>query len=422
MEYHLGLESHQWGYWLQAEPHGMGSAEENKNPGKNACYTHLHVGIYFDAGAAPGLQKVGSELERVIDKHLEVCEPAGWDAHDYSDTDYIEDDDGPISVNAQVDNLGSYLAAYMGGYTEDLLDKPIEYIAWGALYWSAARRRTSRSKIGNESIRADRCNQRAESDEAGQKVAHGENIEWNDGRGLDVVCACCGSGWAIDQNRMEEPVSDEELTDAVSTAQGVSADGGAPLQEDDDTELSLRERWPDADAAASSGESLRHAAIREKVRTYIEVHGPHDPLPQVLGQLGIAPEHREFVQDLLDGEAEIPSDSFNDRPMSLTDQWELQAIVDSDGVEHSPGGGGVDTVELHLPRQRLLEKTRLRHDLEKGEKFRCRKCDFSSHNPRQIATCLVDHGITNPQFADYLLKVEDYNENSRDRMERPQPP
>jgi len=33
----------------------------------------------------------------------------------------------------------------MGGYTEDLLDKPIEYIAWGAVYWSAARRRTSRS-------------------------------------------------------------------------------------------------------------------------------------------------------------------------------------------------------------------------------------------------------------------------------------
>jgi len=27
----------------------------------------------------------------------------------------------------------------MGGYTEDLLDKPIEYIAWGAVYWSAAR-------------------------------------------------------------------------------------------------------------------------------------------------------------------------------------------------------------------------------------------------------------------------------------------
>jgi len=54
----------------------------------------------------------------------------------------------------------------MGGYTGDLLDKPIEYIAWGAVYWSAARRRTSRSQTVNQAIRADRCEQRAENEES----------------------------------------------------------------------------------------------------------------------------------------------------------------------------------------------------------------------------------------------------------------
>jgi len=43
-------------------------------------------------------------------------------------------------MNADVGNLDpTSRRTCRGGYTEDLLDKPIEYIAWGAVYWSAAR-------------------------------------------------------------------------------------------------------------------------------------------------------------------------------------------------------------------------------------------------------------------------------------------
>jgi len=70
-------------------------------------------------------------------------------------------------MNADVGNLDpTSRRTWVGGYTEDLLDKPIEYIAWGAVYWSAARRRTSRSQTVNQAIRADRCEQRAENEES----------------------------------------------------------------------------------------------------------------------------------------------------------------------------------------------------------------------------------------------------------------
>jgi hypothetical protein len=198
MEYHLDLDSDEWGYWLQTEPHGMGAAASSDgSPGANACYTHLHVGIYFDA-VDLNLSTVGSELERVIDKHVEVCEYASFDAHDYTTVkDYVENSDGCISLNLDVSNMGSYLATYMGGYTEELLEKPIEYLAWGAIYWSAARRRTSRSRVVTMAIQADACQQRSENHETKQTDDHGEHVEWNDGRGPDVVCACCGSGWAV---------------------------------------------------------------------------------------------------------------------------------------------------------------------------------------------------------------------------------
>jgi len=167
----------------------MGAASKSdEDAGLNACYTHIHVGVYFDGGRFDDLRPVASEFERVIDKHLEVCDPAGWSAHNYDAIDdYLHEDNGCISMNADVGNLGSYLAAYMGGYTEDLLDKPIEYIAWGAVYWSAARRRTSRSQTVNQAIRADRCEQRAENEESGQVDSHGERVRWDDGHGADVV-------------------------------------------------------------------------------------------------------------------------------------------------------------------------------------------------------------------------------------------
>ncbi len=418
MEYHLDLEPEQWGYWLQAEPHGMGAAADpEKDAGLNACYTHVHVGVYFDGGDFDDLRPVGSEFERVIDKHLEVCEPAGWSAHDYeSIDDYLLEDDGCISMNANVGNLGSYLAAYMGGYTEDLLEKPIEYIAWGAVYWSAARRRTSRSQTVNQAIRADRCEQRAENEESGQTDAHGERVRWDDGHGADVVCSCCGSPWTIDQDRLDGPPSTEVvLEDDLRWATNV-----ARPPPERDTKRTLAERWPSATRACSYGESPRKALIREKVDAYLDVHGSNVSLPSLLAHLNIDPSYREFVGDILNGSDRPSTESVDRRWREPQFGYELTAIVDRDGNEHQPGGGGVDMVPLELPVDHIIENTRLGNDLVTGEIFRDARTNVASHKPSTIASGFVNDGITEPEVVDRLLIVNDYHVNNPE-MPRDEP-
>ncbi|WP_410764930.1 hypothetical protein [Haloferax sp. DFSO60] len=410
MEYHLGLDADQWGYWLQAEPHGM-----DGDGGMNACYTHLHVGVYFDTEPlgerGEDLHSVGTEFERVIDKHLEVCEYAGASAHDYwAIDDYEEESNGCISLNANVENMGSYLAAYMGGYTEELLDKPIEYLAWGSIYWSAARRRTSRSKVLTEAITADACQQRAESAEADQTDMHGEAVKWDDGRGPDVVCECCDSGWAIDQSRLEEPIPDDDLLDALDAEDETAKEDGR---------LSLAERWPSVEAGVSIGETTERTRIRKRVETEMEHSEKELSLHQMLGrninEIPIA--QADFVESVMQGEDDDGTESFGRE--TLESEWRLEAIIDRDGEEHAPSGGGVDMVTLKLPVQRILDETRLQHDLQKGEMWRCQKCNFGTHQPEIMARHFVNIGLEEPEAADHVLHVEDYYEKERDCMQHP---
>jgi hypothetical protein len=124
-----------------------------------------------------------------------------------------------------------------------------------------------------------------------------------------------------------------------------------------------------------------------------------------MGDLGIDPIHRDHVEDILDGQTEPDSYSFT-RPDSIESEWELEAIIDRDGEEHTPGEGGVDMVELHLPVMRLLEETRLRHDLQRYEKFRCSECDVSVHDSEWMARHLHgEHGLDDPRSADSVLQV-----------------
>ena len=402
-EYHIGLDPDEWGYWVQTEPHGVGGG------GANACYTHLHVGCYFDADGHD-LERVGEECERVIDKHLEVCEPAGRDGHDYDAIDsYVDESDGCISVNANVADMGCYMAAYAGGYTESLLEKPIEYLAWGALYWSAARRRTSRSVLVNEAIKADACAQRYEKDSTDQAVAHGEHVEYDENRGSDVVCPACGSGWSIDQTRLDCP---PQSSNADATQ--IAADGG-----DDLDSTSLQNLWADADGAVSIGESPSDAKVRRRVLEYVDAHGPPESIPAVMGELSISPHRRDIVEEAVAGITEPETQSFHLEP---DPGWDLDAIIDRDGEEHLPGSGGVDMVELHLPQHRILEETRLRHEMKKGEHVRCGYCDRDGGGTYNLAYHLAfDHGIQDPEVAERFIVVTDYFDLERDCMAPPDP-
>lgn len=412
LEYHLDLDPDQWGYWLQSEPHGLG-----KNSGMNACYTHIHVGVYLDFDAVNcSAHGLGREMERVIDKHVSVCDGASISGHDYRTVDSYTDSEGCISVNTDVADLGCYMAAYMGGYTEDLLEKPIQYIAWGAIYWAAARRRTSRSVTVNHAIRADACQQRAESDSSNQSVDHGTDVIWNHHHGPDVVCACCESGFGIDQGRLDEPLAETE-PEPESDDESHSESDGQPVPPSD---MSLADRWPSASAAASIGESPEKTMIRKRVKKYLRNRSADNPSPaRVLGHLGIDPVYSSHVREVLDGEVEKPSESAKPSPDELGECWELDAIVDSDGEEHRPGEGGIDMKPLHLPVKEIIQNTRLRHDLASGEVFRNDGTGVSSHDPEVIAQQFTNSGITDPSVAERMLTVEDYNDNDRECMKPP---
>ncbi|WP_255151338.1 hypothetical protein [Halorarius halobius] len=414
MQYHLGLDTDEWGYWLQAEPHGVGG-----DGGANACYTHPHVAVYFD-GAGLDPEMVGSELERVIDKHVEVCDPAGFDAHDYTEIQSYGDSDGCISVNADVSNLGSYLASYLGaGHEEELLDRPVEYLAWGAIYWATGRRRMSRSQLVNNAIAADRCDQRHESEEAAQSVAHGEQVAENTGNGQDVVCAHCESGWRVDQSRLDEVPTDDDLRDALvddqdGDCQDARQDELAQRERSErplrpprpDPDARLRSRWSSADAAASAGESLAHKNARERIRRYLDGCSSRPSLPQLKGALHLSDRWDDLARSMLDGADGVPESASFDRPAD-PNEWELQAIVDRDGEVHAPGGGGIDMVPLHLPRKPLVDALeQRRQSVDRGSRhLRC-NCGVAA-DPTSMASHLLNrHKIKSQDLALQVVEVE----------------
>ena len=119
---------------------------------------------------------------------------------------------------------------------------------------------------------------------------------------------------------------------------------------------------------------------------------------------------------MLAGETSPSSESF---VRNLFDEsWELDAIIDSDGEEHEPGGGGVDMAPLHLPVRHLLQETRLRHGRARSEEFRCLKCYFGTFTPDTMARHLVDHhDLVKPTAADGVLDVERYGYPVRECMQ-----
>ncbi|MFY4815490.1 replication protein [Haloarcula sp. AONF1] len=131
----------EWEYAIAVEHHKSG-------------YGHVHVGIFADG-------ELNEKMFRpVIDKHLEVCDIAHRDGHDYYHPD---PEKRPISVNPLADNvedgvnnMASYLAAYIGASDgSELFDRAPEEILFRAAAWSSTTQRVRFSTGANEMIRRD---------------------------------------------------------------------------------------------------------------------------------------------------------------------------------------------------------------------------------------------------------------------------
>ena len=128
------LSGRDWEYAKVWEPHEDG-------------YGHMHVAVFVDGEATAG------EFRPVIEKYTETVKSAGSDAHAL---------DEAVSVNDDVENVGSYISEYIGIFGDETLNRPITEQLFYAVTWATNTRRVEFSNGAQEMIRDDRKRQRRE--------------------------------------------------------------------------------------------------------------------------------------------------------------------------------------------------------------------------------------------------------------------
>jgi hypothetical protein len=131
LEEKMNIDPDDWAYGSIVEPHKSG-------------YGHLHVAVFIDGDVDPEL------FESVMETHVRHCPLAGPEAHRY-DPNNPEDSAISVNKNSEINNLGSYLAEYLGpGMFEDPFDMP-EYVKrFCAMAWASGIRRVRFSKKAQE--------------------------------------------------------------------------------------------------------------------------------------------------------------------------------------------------------------------------------------------------------------------------------
>lgn len=107
-----------------------------------------------------------SDLHAAIDAHLQVCDIAHRDAHDYHHPDPRKTPISVSSVNPDLEpdhyesesvigNLGSYIGEYIGAYGERLFDRGLSELIFRASVWATGTQLVRFSNGANEMIRDD---------------------------------------------------------------------------------------------------------------------------------------------------------------------------------------------------------------------------------------------------------------------------
>jgi hypothetical protein len=118
-------------------------------------YIHIHIAVFVDGVV------LAEEFEPVIEAHLRNCDQAGREAHRIAPSD--PDTRSAVSVNHvgsergddEIENLGTYLAEYLGTY-EDPLEQPDHVQAANALLWATQRRRWRPSNGAQEYMKQEK--------------------------------------------------------------------------------------------------------------------------------------------------------------------------------------------------------------------------------------------------------------------------
>jgi len=374
----MGLDSSEWQYDRRAEPH---KNDRGDGRGINECYGHEHVILVIDAAALPG-DVTAADLRPIVEKHVEANEWAGEEAHG---EEAIE-----VRTPEELNDPAAYVADYCSVDPVGLFDRPPAYQAWAAAATAANYRTVSRSEAAREAAEADRCRQRAESEESDQVRRHGEEVRRADG---EIVCSCCGTTHDIDQDRTlashRRPQTPAEPT---------VADGGAEVRTAEAREEELRERWPSASGAAAVGESVDRARVRRRVREILEEvgdaysHLSHTEFAARFNEI----EHVDVVREVRSDAETDPSEVVGFDRGPDPPEWEVVAVT-VDGERHpASGGGSIEMVEV-------VDYTD-RFDFIRSEWYRC-DCGVRLHGEQMARHLGHYHGIEDRPAARESVRV-----------------
>jgi hypothetical protein len=131
---HQVLSGWNWEYGKVWESHADG-------------YGHLHQAVFVeDTDDSPDLE--AGDFAPVMESHVKNCGPAAWEAHRPAS--------GAVSVNDDVNNLGSYISEYIGIFGDSVLDRPIEEQMFYGVAWATNTRRVDFSNGAHEVMKRER--------------------------------------------------------------------------------------------------------------------------------------------------------------------------------------------------------------------------------------------------------------------------
>jgi hypothetical protein len=184
-------------------------------------YIHIHIAVFVDGMIRP------ETFAPVIDAHLRNCDLAGEDAHqiDPEDDDLRgaegyevdptdPDENGVVSVHdvgddrddGELENLGTYLAEYLGTYGDDPLDAPERQQMANALLWATGRQRWRPSNGAQEYMATEQSEKVTEWEFIGIEDGNGEIHEVPSGGGVARMTTCT-------DRREDDPPPDERRTE-----------------------------------------------------------------------------------------------------------------------------------------------------------------------------------------------------------------
>lgn len=160
-------------------------------------YLHVHIAVFVDGVVTR------EQFFPAIESHVENCELAGWDAHDLEDEDTISVQhvgtdrtrwrwyhsifEGADYERADIENLGSYLAEYLGTYSGDPLDAPEQQQMADAVLWLTGRQRWRPSNGAQQYMAQEESDEITEWEFVGVEDGDGEIHEVESGGGVTRI-------------------------------------------------------------------------------------------------------------------------------------------------------------------------------------------------------------------------------------------